>query len=357
MSARAGGSPEPMDERRIEASFQGALLGTAVGDALGLPFEGMSKRRVHRMLRGRELSHRFVLGRGMVSDDTDHACLTAVALARSGGSPSGFARHLARGLRFWLLALPAGVGLGTLRGIVRLWVGVPPDRSGVRSAGNGPCMRAPLIGLYARDDASLRRALVRASTRITHADPRAEEGARAVAAAAAASVRAAGDLDPPALLEQVLAEVDDPELTARIQATGAALDRPTEEVVAPWGQGQGISGFVYDTVPAVLHAWLRHRAELRATVTELVRCGGDTDTTAAIGGALAGAALGAPSIPADLIDGILEWPRSTGWMARLGSALAAGAPPPPYFSPGVLPRNFVFLLAVYAQIFRRALPP
>ena len=55
-----------MEQRRIEGAFQGALLGTAVGDALGLPFEGMSKRRVRKMLGSRALTHRFVLGRGMV---------------------------------------------------------------------------------------------------------------------------------------------------------------------------------------------------------------------------------------------------------------------------------------------------
>lgn len=318
----------PMRERRIEAACQGALLGMAVGDALGLPFEGMSKRRVHRMLRGRELTHRFLLGRGMVSDDTDHACMTAIALAEAGRSPERFARRLARSLRWWLVTLPAGIGFGTLRGILKLWLGFSPERSGVWSAGNGPCMRAPILGVFAHADTALRRDLVRASTRITHLDPRAEEGARAIAAAAAAVTASGGDFDPQALLRHILLEVSDPELAARLSTAGLHLDRPTEEVVAEWNQQKGITGFVYDTVPAVLHCWLRNRGDYRASVTEIIRCGGDTDTTAAIVGALAGAARGPSSIPVHWLEGILEWPRSVPWMTRLGSALAGDAPHP-----------------------------
>jgi ADP-ribosylglycohydrolase len=116
----------------------GLLLGTAVGDALGLPREGMSARRAARMFGGAPLRHRFFLGRGMVSDDTEHACMTAQALLASGGDAAGFARSLAWRLRGWILSAPAGIGFGTLRAILKLWIGFSPSASGVRSAGNGP---------------------------------------------------------------------------------------------------------------------------------------------------------------------------------------------------------------------------
>lgn len=45
----------------------GCVLGTAVGDALGLPYEGMSPSRAHKLL-GPPDRYRFVLGRGMISD-------------------------------------------------------------------------------------------------------------------------------------------------------------------------------------------------------------------------------------------------------------------------------------------------
>ncbi|MBZ0237261.1 MAG: ADP-ribosylglycohydrolase family protein, partial [Deltaproteobacteria bacterium] len=125
----------------------GLLLGTAVGDSLGLPREGLSARRAALLYPG-PLRQRFVLGRGMLSDDTEHACLTAQALLVAGGEPRRFARSLGWKLRWWLLGMPAGVGWGTLRAIARLWIGFSPARSGVRSAGNGAALRAPIIGAW-----------------------------------------------------------------------------------------------------------------------------------------------------------------------------------------------------------------
>src|SRR3954466_3589018 len=114
----------------------GCLLGTAVGDSLGLPFEGLGARRAARLL-GDPLLHHLLPGKGMVSDDTEHACFTARALLLSNGDAKAFGRHLASSLRWWFAGLPAGIGLATLRAILKSCIGFPPHRSGVFSAGNG----------------------------------------------------------------------------------------------------------------------------------------------------------------------------------------------------------------------------
>jgi len=143
----------------------GLLLGTAVGDTLGLPREGLSARRASRLYPG-PLRQRLVLGRGMLSDDTEHACMTAQALLAAGEDPDRFARALAWKLRWWLLALPAAIGWGTLRAIVRSWIGFAPSQSGVQSAGNGAAMRAPIIGAWLDDpDRSPRGSTRRAGSR------------------------------------------------------------------------------------------------------------------------------------------------------------------------------------------------
>jgi ADP-ribosyl-[dinitrogen reductase] hydrolase len=59
----------------------GVSLGTAVGDALGLPAEGLSPLRRHRLLPGKG-RHRFLLGRGMISDDTERALFVAGSLLK-----------------------------------------------------------------------------------------------------------------------------------------------------------------------------------------------------------------------------------------------------------------------------------
>jgi len=66
-------------EADLQSKLQGAILGTAVGDAIGLPREGLSPRRASRLFGDPPLGHRLLLGRGMVSDDTEHTCMTAQA--------------------------------------------------------------------------------------------------------------------------------------------------------------------------------------------------------------------------------------------------------------------------------------
>src|SRR5687768_1032701 len=111
----------------------GCLLGTAVGDAMGLPYEGLSRRRAARLL-GPPDRHRFLFGRGMVSDDTELTCIVAQALIASSGCMDTFLSQLSWRLRVWLLVLPAGIGWATLRSILRLCVGIRPQTSGVFSA-------------------------------------------------------------------------------------------------------------------------------------------------------------------------------------------------------------------------------
>src|SRR5262249_40889645 len=73
--------PRVMDVvRRMQApsadAIIGCLLGTAAGDAIGLPVEGLSPRRQRRLF-GEIDSHRLLFGRGMTSDDTEHTCIVA----------------------------------------------------------------------------------------------------------------------------------------------------------------------------------------------------------------------------------------------------------------------------------------
>lgn len=106
--------------------FAGLLLGTAVGDALGLPAEGLSRGRVRRMWRG-VWRHWFLFGHGMLSDDTEHTLFVTQALLTHPDDVVAFQRCLIWKLRLWLLGLPAGIGLATLKSILRLWLGYSPS--------------------------------------------------------------------------------------------------------------------------------------------------------------------------------------------------------------------------------------
>jgi ADP-ribosyl-[dinitrogen reductase] hydrolase len=169
----------------------GCLLGTAVGDSIGLPYEGMSPRRAKRFAK-LPLTHRFVFGRGMVSDDTDHTVFVTQSLIVSGGDVDQFRRALAWRLRWWLACLPAGIGWATLRAIIRLWLGF--KRSGVYSAGNGPSMRSAIIGAALAENVERRTALARASTELTHYFLRLESApvARRLRTSASSGIQSSG---------------------------------------------------------------------------------------------------------------------------------------------------------------------
>lgn len=340
------------------------MLGCAVGDAIGLPYEAITKRRGVRML-GEPDRHRFLFGRGMVSDDTEHTWMVGQALCESPTDPEAFARAFARRLRWWLLSGPAGIGSATLRATIRLWLGYSPSRSGVFSAGNGPAMRSAVLGAAIDDIPSLRR-FVLASTRITHTDPKAFEGAFAVALAAWCSRR--GIVDVAGFFRQfrdAASDVTSSEFTELLGQVehGLASQLSVEEFAIQLGCERGVSGYIYRTVPVVLFAWLRHHEDFRRVVGETVRCGGDTDTTAAIAGAIVGSGVGPAGLPQDWVDGLWEWPRTVSWTKQLAEAVvlatASGLPVRP---PRVLPliglvRNAAFLTVVLAYIFRRLLPP
>lgn len=283
-------SPDRLDK------LTGVLLGAAVGDALGLPREGLSRRRAARMYGEGPLHHRFFFGRGLLSDDTEHACMTAQALLAAPRDDAAFARSLAWRLRGWFAALPAAVGWGTLRAIVRLWCGVPPARSGVASAGNGAAMRAPVLGVCLAHDPERLESAVRASTRMTHRDPRAEEGALAIAIAAAhAAIRPPEAIDAAAVIAEIQGRIRCEELARRLDlvAAGVAKGASATEFAATIGCEEGVSGFILDTVPAALFAWLSSPGDARAAIERVIKMGGDADSTGAITGGLAGATTGA----------------------------------------------------------------
>ena len=358
-----GGSESAQNAKRRADALAGVLIGTAVGDSLGLPMEGLSAQRQQRIFP-LPLRHRLVGRLGMISDDTEHTLMVAQSLLEFPADPDAFQRALARRLRWWLACLPAGVGFATLRAILKLWVGVSLERSGgMKSAGNGPAMRTALLGVYFADDAERRRQFVGVSTRITHRDPRAEIAALAAAETAAWMAERCDDVDG---LLQALSNLSElSEWTAIIAKMGAGLARehPTTNFTREMGVGRGVSGYAFQSVPVAIYAALRHRSDFASALSEAIACGGDTDTVGAIAGALVGARVGVAGIPAPWRRGIVEWPRSLSLLQRVGERLdrqleaPSALGPVPYFWPAIPLRNLTFLAIVLAHGFRRLLPP
>lgn len=329
-----------------QSALYGSLLGTAVGDAYGLPFEGMKPQRIKKIFKCNN-NYRLIypIHGAMVSDDTEHATMTVQAYIRSAGHPMLFQSALRGYLRWWLMRLPAGIGLATLRSIVKMWCRLP--ETGVFSAGNGGAMRVAVLGVLARDVDELKQ-WVQISTRLTHTDPKAEQGALFIALLAWIEAHQP-DWDTPQAMDFALNHIHDQTLIQLIQTV-----QPNAH--------KGISGYIYETVPAVCTVWQQHRHEPMIGLHKLIQWGGDTDTTCAIFGGIVGIRHGQAMF--DAINGVWCEPvlRPDYWQKLVAQAIQvqhSHRPQQPLAWANILTvlRNLLFILVVLLHGLRRLLPP
>ncbi len=297
----------------------GCIVGQALGDALGFVVEAERPEVAEAyvcgwLLAGRagERAHpRFAFGQ--YSDDTQLARELLRSFVDSAGwSPAAFAGRLSELFRD---GLDVGSGPGTRAAAGRLLRGVSWQESGTPApyAGNGSAMRAAPLGLLfpGRPD-EMRRAL-REQSRITHRDPRSAAGAVAVAGAVALATEP-GPIDRDEFLERLAtwAALEDASVADAIrglrQWAGLTPDAAARQVqragldpghTTPW---MGISAFVTPSVVWSLYAFLRSPDDYWTTICTAIRVGGDTDTMAAIAGAVSGARLGVAAMPGPLVE-------------------------------------------------------
>jgi ADP-ribosylglycohydrolase len=317
----------------------GTLLGTAVGDALGLPCEGLSPQRIAR--RFGQLDRFRLLGRtGYVSDDTEQSALVAQSLARYPADPDRCARAFRRSLVGWFCRLPWGIGMATILSCFRTMLGC--SRTGVRSAGNGSAMRAAVIGAFFHDEPEKRRVFGTAIATSTHTDDRAVQGALFVAELAAVG---------PDLARKIVTE---PELGSALDRAGvlAAQNVSTSDAA----HSLKTTGYVVHSVAFALFCYRRYGETPLLAIQECIRAGGDTDSIAAILGGWLGARHGEVGLPAHLLAELHDGPFGPSHLRSLAASLAGGAPPPRYSWIGALVRNLALYPVVLAHGFRRIFP-
>lgn len=340
----------------FEDRLAGVLLGTAVGDALGLPSEGMSARAVARRFPDFR-RYRFLGSAGVVSDDTEQTALVAESLLGANGDPARFVARFRKELLRWFLRLPWGIGLGTLKACLRIAVGLQP--SGANSAGNGAAMRAAIVGVFFHRDTERRRVWSDAVACVTHRDVRAIEGARYVAELAALAADHDSTADREALARAAAACVQEESVRDAIEA---ALTLPAETTIESAGATLGNSGFVLHTLALATYAFVRFGNDPAAAMAEVIRAGGDTDSTAAIVGAWVGALHGAARLPQNLVatlhdrrDGRRVSFAGPSHLRALATALASARSSPVYFSGfRACLRNLLLMPVVTVHAFRVA---
>jgi ADP-ribosylglycohydrolase len=297
----------------------GVLLGVAVGDALGVPYEYGS-----RPLPGPGEQARMLGGGlgdyapGQWSDDTEMTTVIAQTAARFGDLRHKAALDaIAAGFLGWHAAGPADIGvqtssvLGPLRGTPEdgaagrmLMRAAEVHASTGRSAGNGSLMRTAPVALAHLGDPTAIVAAARAVSALTHHDPQAGDACALWCLAIDHAVRTA-ELDVRVGLDHVGPGWSD--------VLDVAEQAPPEKFASS-------NGWV---VAALQGAWsaIVHTNGLVDGLQAAVRGGGDTDTVAAIAGGLLGAAYGASAVPEEWRAMVHGWP---GLRADDLTALAMG---------------------------------
>lgn len=301
---------------------EGALLGLAIGDALGMPTQLLTRAEVVDRYGGvlewfepAHADHPVAAGQpaGSVTDDTEQALLLARLLVDGDGrvDPTVWAGVL----RAWEADLVRRgsadlLGPSTRRALDALAAGVPPEQAGQDGTTNGAAMRIAPVGLAVPLDGSragveLLAAAVAEVSRVTHGTDVALAGATAVAAAV--STAAGG-------------EAVETAITAAIDAApaGAALGRPTAapslhrliraacdvvrglpaaDVADLVDHQVGTGLATTESVPAAFAVLAAIPDDPWAACRVAASLGGDSDTIAAMVGAVAGACSGASAFP------------------------------------------------------------
>ncbi|MFC5062869.1 ADP-ribosylglycohydrolase family protein [Actinomycetospora atypica] len=301
----------------------GTLQGGAVGDALGVPYEfGVRTLDGEPEMVGGGLGD---YAPGQWSDDTEMASVIAQVAATGADLRSDEALDaVADGFVGWYQQGPADVGTQTASVLSGQQPGpgsadrlrrraLEVHRRTGRSGGNGSLMRTGPVALAHLGDPAAVAEAAEAVSALTHWDPEAGEACAIWCLAVEAAV--------------VTGEGD---VTARMHHLRDDSSRrwiPRLEEAARLGPGAYASsnGWV---VAALQGAWaaVSGTASAEEGLIAAVRGGGDTDTVAAIAGALLGARYGGVSLRAVWRDAIHGWPGLDGNdLAHLAATIARHA--------------------------------
>lgn len=280
--------------------FEGCILGLAIGDALGMPAEGIKREKIKQFygeIREFIPSPYGDLRAGQWTDDTEQTILLAESLLETVYfSPSNFAEKL----KNWFLSGGRRVGPTTRSAIINLLRGASWQDSGVISDTCGSSMRVAPIGLVYHFNFNLVESYAELSSRVTHKSPAAIAGAIAVAIAIACKIL---DFSDEEMLEEVVKRVEkyDKLLSDKIKFAYDIRDKELDYVVDKLGN----SILVLDAVPLSFYCVFSSES-FEEAVIKSANCGGDTDSISAMVGAIKGVE-GIDKIPKRFIEGLEDY--------------------------------------------------
>lgn len=284
----------------------GLLAGTAVGDGLGAPFEGQSSvpaTALDRWIFSSQTLHH--------TDDTAMAMVLAEHLAHSGGiNQAVLASDFAVA---WYQEPMRGYGAGAAQVLAAIADGAHWRQAAVSvfaggSWGNGAAMRVAPVAVVSTSVPEAAE-LGRRSAELTHAHAHGRHGAALQSAAAYLALHSDPDhpLDAEAFLFDLADVVPSESWQKKLTHIRALLghEAATEEAAEVLGNDISALG----SVPLAIFAFLCHAESPETAIRAAIRSGGDTDTIAAMTGALAGARHGHTGLPASWTARLEAGPR------------------------------------------------
>lgn len=298
-----------------------ALYGLAIGDALGMPTQLLSPAQVLDRFgaldgfRPADADHPIAAGMpaGSVTDDTEQAILLAEALLAGGGHVDAMA--FARALIAWEEDMRSRgsldlLGPSTKAAVAAVLAGEPVESAGRAGATNGAAMRVTPVGIVmgSTDIPALVDRTVGASL-VTHNTGVAISGASAVAAAVSAGIDGASieEATRIAVMAAAVGEsrgnwVAAASVSRRIELAVSLADLSDRNAsLLRIGEVIGTSLATQESVPAAFGFLAVFPDDPWAACLAAAAQGGDSDTVAAMAGAIAGACHGMAGFPSSAV--------------------------------------------------------
>lgn len=308
----------------LKDKFKGALVGTHVGDALGMPVEGqppeliqMRFGQVTEMIEAR-------MGAGTYTDDTEMMIAVAESLCRVKGiDGEDMANSFLNNFN-----PRRGYGRGTMEVLSLIKSGVSWEEGADKvfkggSYGNGSAMRIAPLGCFYHNNWDKLKKGAFLSSRITHSHPLALEGAclQALAVGKAVQMDPEEKLDPFQFLDDLREPLNPQEevyqdklveikkLLASSHHTGKVVEKLGNDVRA------------FNSVPAALYCFLAFHYSFEEALIQAVGMGGDTDTIGAMTGAISGAYHGFKKIPLHWLEELEDGEKGRSYIEKLAEKL------------------------------------
>ena len=302
----------------LQHRFVGSLLGHALGDALGAPFEGLPPETIYCDFGPtRRLFERPPEADLLYTDDTQMTIGVAECLlARGTIEHDALARRFHDNYEPWRGYGPGARKLLDAMSAGRDWRGMVASVFPGGSLGNGAAMRVAPVGLLFHHDLDRVCDEARRSATLTHTHPVGVDGAVVMAVATALAVRAE-TFDRRAFFDELRKRADTEEFQWQLR-TASKLG-PDDAVTF----GNGLEA--HRSVTTAITCFAFAPDSYAGAVSRAIAMGNDTDTLAAMAGALSGAHLGAAALPEALLSKLENGPKGRDYIRQLALELSRKA--------------------------------